>query len=188
MKPITIAAAFWADERRRFAVLFTALAGGLLAFYYFPRGDDSAVERFTREYLRAYTRMLSIVLAPFDPGVQSHGNLLIGRFSMQIVKSCDAMEANILFAAALLAVAAPWRRKAAALVAGLAALVAFNLVRLVVLYWTGIYAAPAFDFFHYEVWPLAMIVFATIDFLFCARWLQQGPGSIPTMSTGHAAR
>jgi exosortase/archaeosortase family protein len=188
MKPIAIAAAFWADERRRFALLFTALAGGLLGFYYFPRGDDSAVEHFTREYLRAYTHMLSIVLAPFDPAVHSRGNLLSGRFSMQIVKSCDAMEANILFAAALLAVAAPWLRKAAALLAGLAALVAFNLVRLVFLYWTGIYAAPAFDFFHYDVWPLVMIAFATIDFLFCARWVRHGARSIPTMSTGHAVR
>jgi len=188
MKPIAIAAAFWADERRRFAVLFTAIAGGLLGFYYFPRGNDSAVEHFTGEYLRAYTRMLSLVLAPFDPAVQSHGNLVMGRFSMQIVKSCDAMEANILFAAALLAVAAPWLRKAAALVVGLAALVAFNLVRLVVLYWTGIYAAPAFDFFHYDVWPLVMIAFATVDFLFCARWVRQGAGSIPALSARHAVR
>jgi exosortase/archaeosortase family protein len=106
---------------------------------------------------------------------------------MQIVKSCDAMEANILFAAALLAIAAPWLRKAAALVVGLAALVAVNLVRLVLLYWTGVYASSAFEFLHYDVWPLLMIVFATFDFLLCARWARQGAATPPLRRTGHAA-
>jgi exosortase/archaeosortase family protein len=175
----------WADERRRFAILFTLLAGWLLGFYYFPRGEGSAVEHFTGEYLRGYTHVLRLVLLPFDPGISARGNLVTGRFSMQIVKSCDAMEANILFAAAVLAIAAPWVRKAVALVVGLAALVAVNLVRLVFLYWTGVYASAAFEFLHYDVWPLLMIVFATFDFLLCARWAQSA--ARPARPMGHAA-
>lgn len=179
-----IAARTWADDRRRFAISFALFAGALLAFYYYPRGSDSVVERLTAEYLRAYTRVVSLVLAPFDPGVRAHGNLLTGRFSMQIVKSCDAMEANILFAAAILAFAAPWPRKAAALVVGLAALVVMNLVRLVFLYWAGVYAASAFDFLHYDLWPLLMVAFATLDFIACASWARQGAAAPPAVAHG----
>ena len=174
-------ASLWADERRRFAILFTLLAGCLLGAYYFPRGDDSAVEHFTGEYLRGYTRMLGLVLVPFDPGVHARGNLVTGRFSMQIVKSCDAMEANILFTAALLAIRGPWARKLVALAGGLGALVAFNLVRLFALYWVGVFAPSVFEFLHLDIWPLLMIAFAALDFVVCVRWMSrraaQGFGS-----------
>ncbi len=169
------AALWWRDDRTRFVVAFVVLAGCMLAFYYFPRTDESPVERWTAEYLRLYTRMVSWPIAIFDRGVSAHGNLIAGRFSMQIVKSCDAMEGNILFISALLAVSAPWRRKAVALLVGLCGLVALNLVRLFVLYWVGVFVPSAFDFLHLDVWPLLMIAFAAIDFALCARWTRQGP-------------
>jgi exosortase H (IPTLxxWG-CTERM-specific) len=160
----------WWDDRTRFVLAFTLVAGSLLAFYYLPRTADDAVERWTSAYLRIYTRMASWPIGIFDPNVSAHGNLLAGRFSMQIVKSCDAMEANILFAAAVIAFPSPWRRKVIALVAGLVALVGVNLLRLFVLYWVGVFAPSAFDFLHLDVWPLLMIVSAMIDFVFCVRW------------------
>jgi exosortase/archaeosortase family protein len=165
----------WEDDRARFVLAFSTLAGLLLGVYYFPRGSEDLLERWTADYLRLYTRLVARAIGAFDPLAMAHGNLVSGRFSMQIVKSCDAMEANILFAAALLAVAAPWLRKAIALVAGLAALLAFNVLRLFVLYWVGVFALPAFDFLHYDVWPLLMIVFAALDFVVCVRWVRGGP-------------
>jgi exosortase/archaeosortase family protein len=158
------------DDRTRFVVAFTLLAGCLLAFYYFPRSSDSLVERWTAEYLRIYTHLALWPIRILDPQASAHGNLVVGRFSMQIVKSCDAMEANILFVAAVLAFAAPWRRKAVAIPVGLVALVGFNLVRLLVLYWVGVFAPSAFEFLHVDVWPLLMVAFATIDFVVCIRW------------------
>lgn len=95
--------AFWRYEQARFALSFAAIAGGLLAVYYFPRDGDDAVERWTASYLWLYTRLVGAAIRVFDPVVTAHGNVVAGRFTMQIVKSCDAMEANILFAAAMLA-------------------------------------------------------------------------------------
>jgi exosortase/archaeosortase family protein len=162
----------WEDDRARFVLAFTTIAGLLLSVYYFPRGSGDLFEQWTAEYLRLYTRLVARAIGAFDPLVTAHGNLVSGRFSMQVVKSCDAMEANILFTAALLAIAAPWRRKTIALVVGLCALLAFNLLRLFVLYWVGVFAFAAFDFLHYDVWPLLMIVFATLDFVVCVRWVR----------------
>jgi exosortase/archaeosortase family protein len=165
---------WWRSERVRFVVAFTLLAGSLLAFYYFPRAPDDTVERWTALYLRAYTHVVSWPIRIFDPHVSAHGNLIAGRFSMQIVKSCDAMEANILFAAAVLAFSGPWLRKVVALFLGLAALLALNLVRLFVLYWVGALAPSAFDFLHLDVWPLLMVVFAVIAFVLSVRWTGAG--------------
>jgi exosortase/archaeosortase family protein len=164
---------FLRDEQTRFGLSFAIIAGGLLAFYYFPRSGEDAVERWTASYLWLYTRVVGAAIGVFDPGVTAHGNVVAGRFSMQIVKSCDAMEANILFTAAVLAFSAPWRRKVVALLAGLSALVLANLVRLFVLYWVGVFAPSTFDFLHYDVWPLLLIAFAAVDFLACVRWARR---------------
>jgi exosortase/archaeosortase family protein len=163
---------WWGDDRTRFVVAFVLLAGCLLAFYYFPRTDNDAIESWTAEYLRLYTRVVSWPIRVFDPGASAHGNLVAGRFSMQVVKSCDAMEANILFTSALLAFSAPLWRKAVALAVGLAALVGFNLIRLFVLYWVGVFVPSAFDFLHLDIWPLLMIAFAATDFVLCIRWVR----------------
>jgi exosortase/archaeosortase family protein len=166
------------DDRTRFVVVFAVVSGCLLAFYYYPRTNADAVERWTGEYLRLYTRLVSWPIGVFDPTVSAHGNLVAGRFSMQIVKSCDAMEANILFTAAVVAFAAPWVRKAASLAVGLAALVACNVLRLFTLYWAGALVPVAFDFMHIDVWPLLMIAFAALDFVVCARWMRAGSAGV----------
>jgi len=179
----SLCVAFWRDDRARFSVAFTIIAGSLLSAYYFPRGSDSAIESWTAEYLRLYTHAVAAPIALFEPHVSAHGNLISGRFSMQIVKSCDAMEANILFASALLAVSAPWVRKGVALVVGLAVLVAFNVVRLFVLYWVGVFAFSAFEFLHYDLWPLLMIAFAAVDFVVCVRWARGTGPAGPARAT-----
>jgi exosortase/archaeosortase family protein len=174
------------DERTRFALAFAAIAGCLLILYYLPRHDNDRVERWMAEYLRLYARLVGFVVRIFDPNVTVYGNTVAGRFSMQIVKSCDAMEANILFASAILAFPVPWRRKAAALGGGLAALVTLNLFRLVTLYFVGIFAGSAFESMHRDVWPLLMVAFAAVDFCVCIR-LASGP-QVRTLATWNVPR
>ncbi|MGO9836078.1 MAG: hypothetical protein ACLP1X_17895 [Polyangiaceae bacterium] len=178
--------AIWRDDRARFSTAFVVIAGGLLVAYYFPRGSDSTVEQWTAEYLRFYTHAVALPIALFEPHVSAHGNVISGRFSMQIVKSCDAMEANILFASAILAVSAPWVRKAIALVVGLTALVAFNFVRLFVLYWVGVFAFSTFEFLHYDLWPLLMIAFAAVDFVVAMHWARSAPTAQPVVQEAGA--
>jgi exosortase/archaeosortase family protein len=169
----------WHDERVGFALTFALISGVLFSLYYFPRSASDTLERWTYAYLRVYARVVSFAIAIFDPHVMVSGNTVAGRFSMQIVKSCDAMEANILFTAAVLAMSAPWRRKGVALAVGLAALAAFNVLRLFVLYWVGVLFFSAFDFMHYDLWPLLMVSFATVDFLVCMRWALRVESRIP---------
>jgi exosortase/archaeosortase family protein len=155
---------------------FHGVAGLGLGAYFFPYdlvGVHS--EGAFQAYLSAYARATGHVLHLFDPTVSVVDSTINGRFSIRIVRSCDAMEANILFVAAMLSLPAPWPRKAAGLSAGLAALVALNVLRLCCLYFVGIYAPARFDVAHYELWPLAMVAFATADLLLCARWMTGNP-------------
>ena len=159
----------------RFVATFGALAGVGLAVYFFPYeqgGIDSG--RFFTPYLSAYARMTAGVLRLFDSGVVVTGSTIAGRFAMQIVRSCDAMEVNILFAAAVVAFPAPWARRAIVLVGGLVGLVAINVTRLCTLYFVGIHAPAHFEQLHYEVWPLVLVVVETALFVVSARWMADG--------------
>jgi exosortase/archaeosortase family protein len=175
-------------SRLSFPVTFALLAGAGFAAYFFPYEQVGVrTEGFFATYLSGYARATGVVLRVLDPGVAVDGSTITGRFSMQIVRSCDAMEANILFLAAALAFPAPPGRKLAAAVAGLAVLVACNVARLCCLYFVGVYAPAHFDFAHYEAWPLLMVAFATLDFLVCARWMTAVARTSPTKADARAA-
>ena len=170
-----------AQSASHFLVWFLGAAAAGFAAYYFPY-DEAGIDanHVFNAYLAGYAHMTGAVLGVFDHGVSVAGTTIQGRFSMQIVRSCDAMEANILFVAAMVAFQAAWRRKMLALTAGLSALVACNVLRLVCLYFVGAYARAHFNFAHYEAWPLAMVVFATFDFTMCTRWMTRaGPREGP---------
>lgn len=161
-------------QQIRFAVTFAVIAAILFGLYCFPYGENGISEAWFSAYLNGYARVVGWILGAFEPVITVSGNNVIGRFSMSIIKSCDAMEANILFCAATLALPVPAARKAIAVPAGIVALIAANVVRLCCLYYVGVYYPSSFEFLHIEVWPLIMIVFALVDFIVCARWMQ-GP-------------
>jgi exosortase/archaeosortase family protein len=170
------------DRRKQilFAARFALIAAGLFAVYCFPYAENGFSERLFISYLRGYALTAGSLLRLVEPSVVVSDNNVIGRFSMSIIKSCDAMEANILFSAAILAFPGAWRRKAVALVAGLAMLVAANLVRLCSLYYVGVYLPSSFEFMHVEVWPLLMMAAALGDFVFWVLWMKNS--SLPSLA------
>ncbi len=159
----------------RFALLFAALSAALFGVYFFPYAERGGSESFFAVYLARYASLVGYALRLVEPHVSVSGNVVAGRFSMQIIKSCDGMEANILFCAATLAFPGPWLRKLLAVVGGLLALVAFNVLRLCSLYFIGIYFPSAFEFAHFDLWPLLVISFALVEFLLVTRWINGRP-------------
>ena len=158
----------------RFAVLFAVTSSILLGLYAFPYRELGLPETWFEGYLAAYARLVGKVLGLVESAVHVDGTLISGRYSLRIVKTCDAMEANALFAAAVLALAGPWRRKLVALVAGLAALVAANVLRITTLYYAGALAPGTFRVLHEEVWPLVLIGFAAGAFVVAAGYVRRG--------------
>jgi exosortase/archaeosortase family protein len=166
-----------------FTIKFASIAAVGFILYCFPYAANGAAAAFFDAYLAAYARVASVMLGLFESGVHVSGPVIVGRSSLAIAKNCDAMEVIILFGAALVAAGGPWRRAAAALVAGVAALVVVNLVRICSLYFFAIHVPGAFETIHLEVWPLLLVAFAVAEFLVCARWVRS-----PEKGAEHAHR
>jgi exosortase/archaeosortase family protein len=158
----------------RFVLAFAAISAVLLGVYAFPYGELGWSEAWFNRYLSAYARLVGHVLALVDSGVRVDGTVIRGRYALAIVKTCDAMEVNVLFTAAVLALAGPWARKLGALVLGLAALVLANVLRICTLYYAGALAPSTFRALHEEVWPLALIAVAGGAFLAAGTWIRGG--------------
>jgi exosortase/archaeosortase family protein len=155
------------------------LSALLFTVYAFPYAEVGLSERWFRVYLSGYARVAGAVLSLFGARVEIRDNVIQGACSLRIVKTCDAMEANILFAAAVLAFPSAWNRKLLGAGTGLAILVVLNVARICTLYAVGARFPAAFDFLHEEMWPFAMTAIAATMFFLWAAWTRRRESSAP---------
>jgi exosortase/archaeosortase family protein len=156
------------------------LSGSLLGLYYFPYAQESWTKHWMDGYLRGYAAMSGAVLRWFEPALQVRGQEIIGRYSLRIVKTCDAMDVQILFFSAVMAWPGPWRRRAAAAAIGVVAIAAVNVIRICSLYYFGILLPSSFELMHLEVWPALIVIFSVAGFVvFARRPLDTGHGVVP---------
>lgn len=95
------------------------------------------------------------LIAPFDPGIVSYGNVIqnpANGFGVAIEAGCNAVEACIVLAAAMLAFPAPWRHKLPGLALGMVAVQAVNILRIISLFYLGQWRMDAFEFAHLYLW------------------------------------
>src|SRR5262252_4261153 len=150
----------------RFAIFFLLTAGVLFSVYSFPYAQNSWPQRWSDLYLRAYARMAGGVLSLFEPHITVTGQNILGRYPLRIIRGCDAVDAQILLVAAILAThACSWRRRVGGAVAGVALVTVANVVRICSLYYVGYFLPGSFEFFHHELWPLVLIVIAAGTFV-----------------------
>jgi exosortase/archaeosortase family protein len=160
-------------QRVRFAAGFVLVAGVLFALYTFPYEENGISERWFEDYLAFYARAAGFALHQLDSAVSVHGSDILGRYPLRIVKNCDAIEVNILFASAVLAFPTSWRRRALGLLLGLPALIALNITRICSLYFIGVASPDSFELFHLEVWPLVLVACAALLFMGWANWTER---------------
>jgi exosortase/archaeosortase family protein len=163
----------------RFVLVFLTVALLLFSIYSFPYAERGQVAGLFERYLAGYARLAGWCLRRFDPAVEVRGALISGRFSLHIVKSCDAMEANLLFVSAVAAWPAPWRRRVLAGGLGVVFLVLLNILRICTLYAIGIHVPGAFPFFHIDLWPLLLVLAAGGAFIAAALWMQRSRSPSP---------
>jgi exosortase/archaeosortase len=110
----------------RYPLTVAAIAAPLFVFYCYPYADNGVMAAGIHCYLSIYAKMVGTVLSALDPSVVVNGNDVAGRmFSVRIVQTCDAMEVNILLAAALAGFPMPLGRR---FVTVLAAILSMSLV------------------------------------------------------------
>ena len=166
----------------RFAVLFVVISFVLFSVYSFPYSEGSRPRHWCDAYLVAYAHLAGWVLSAFERGIVLSGQNIVGRYSLRIIRGCDAVDAQILFVAAVLASplhSLRWRIGGA--VVGFLVILVANVARICSLYYIGIFLPSYFDVFHHEVWPLLLIAVAGGVFVFWSRIAQ------PRGNVGRAA-
>lgn len=159
----------------RFAITFALLAATLLSLYYFPYPQGSAVRAYTDAFLHGYAATAGAVLARFEPFVRVSGQDIIGRYSLRIVKTCDAMDITILLVSAMLAWPCPWARRATGTLVAILVLFVVNVARICALYYVGVHAPSSFEFMHLDLLPAFLLLVAVGVFLVFTDWANKKP-------------
>jgi exosortase/archaeosortase family protein len=147
----------------RFGITFALLSAVLLGFYYFPYSERGSIRPWLDGFLHHYAASAGFVLRWFEPHIHVTGQDIVGRYSLHIVKTCDAMDVTILLTSAIVAWPSPWKRRVVGAALGIALLFVLNVLRICSLYWIGIAFPSFFEVAHLDVWP-ALILLVTIGF------------------------
>lgn len=158
--------------------------GAFYGLLYYPYRDGSFPERVIDGYLALLARVSAGCLSAFDSTVSVQGVFILGRQPLQIVLDCAALDALALFAATVLAFPARFRVKLAGFLAGGAIIWGFNVLRIVLLYMTGVKWPQLFDVLHEDVMALLLVLVSVGCF---AVWAARARNQAAALAAGASA-
>lgn len=128
-------------------------------------------EIFRAPLVNFYTFLSSIVLSILGQGTSATGSILSSsEFSVNVQEGCDAIVPTILYMTAVLVFPTSWKNKSSGLLIGIPLLFLLNLIRIITLFLTGIYAPKLFEFMHVEFWQALFILCTVLIFI---SWLKK---------------
>ena len=150
----------------RAIVVFLVLMGLFYGFVHTPANETTAF----RSYLALIARVVGWIIGLFGYEASVSETVIhTPQFSIEIVRGCDAIEPAATYIAAVLASPVGVWPKIPGILIGTVAIMLINLVRIVSLFFVGVYYRSAFDMLHEDVWQAAFIVLAVG---FWAIWVQ----------------
>ena len=154
-----------------FVLLFAILMGLFYAVTFIPYVNKTAFPA----YMRFNAQASAVILNVFGEGSNTNGTVVASpRFRVDIRHGCDAIEPSALFIAAVLAFPASLGSKLPGLLIGTLVLAVINLVRIVTLFYTGIYFPRAFEAVHVDVWQPIFILLSLTFWVVWAWWATAG--------------
>jgi exosortase H (IPTLxxWG-CTERM-specific) len=154
----------------RFFVTFVVLLVALFAVELTPWAQQVFVGPWTNALAAISARLVTMV----DPTVAAAGRVLqstTNGFAVSIEAGCNGVEATIVLVAAMAAFPAPWRAKVAGLAAGIVAVQALNVVRVISLFYLGQWDREVFDWAHLYVWQALIMLDVLVVWLVWVRLL-----------------
>jgi exosortase H (IPTLxxWG-CTERM-specific) len=135
-----------------------------------------------RHFILPFTSVLADasawIIHLFDGSTVSNGKYIqnaSGSFIVSIERGCNGIEAVIILISAILAFPAPWKHRILGLVFGFLAIQVLNLVRIVSLFYLGLWSPVWFKWFHEYLWQALIVLDALIVFLVWLRYLPHTP-------------
>jgi exosortase H (IPTLxxWG-CTERM-specific) len=166
----------------RFLVLFAVVVIALFAAELSPPGQRAIVYPWTE----ALARISAGIATLFDSHVSVVGRVLQSRangFAVSIEAGCNGIEAAIVLIAGMLAFPAPWKHRAIGILAGLVAVQALNVVRVISLYYLGQWNAGAFEWAHLYVWQALIMLDALVVWLVWIRMIPREWSLVPARAS-----
>lgn len=160
--------AAWVRRHRRSLVFLALFTGWILAFALFLQFDRVTIG-LVRPYTEGIARVAGGILDLFGEQTSVHGTLLQSpRYRVNIYHGCNGLLATSIYAAAVLAFPATWRQRGIGLGIGMLAIQAINMLRIVSLYYIGIYFPQLFAVAHGYVWQSIVILLSMVVWIFWA--------------------
>lgn len=151
----------------RFALIFGVLAVTSEVLYYATVLDSEGFQA----YLAVVAKISGAFLSLFSSDITVNGSRISNRFFVvEIAQGCDAIQVCSLLAAAVIAFPVRIGCKLRGLVLGILWLQLLNFLRIVTLFWIGMYFSHVFQTAHEFVWPGILIVLTIVTWILWVRW------------------
>lgn len=154
----------------RFFALFLVIQAALFTVELTPPGQQYFVQPFTgllADISGALIELTGREIATSGVIIRDINT----QFAVKIAAGCNGVEAMIVLIAAMLAFPAPWRYKLAGIAIGVLAIQALNLIRIISLFFLGMWNETAFEWAHLYVWQALIMLDALIVWLLWIRSL-----------------
>ncbi len=148
----------------RFILIFATLLLVLFSLEQLQVAQQAFIQPFTAGLALASAALMS----PFDANLLAHGRVLSDArtgFAVSIESGCNGIEASIVLVAAVLAFPASWKLRLITVCGGLLAVQGLNILRIVSLYYLGLWNTEVFTFAHLYLWPVLIMLDVLLVFL-----------------------
>jgi len=165
-------ARFWAKQFNRLIVQFISLMLGFYVLWIMPFFQETIVANVAK----CYAVVSAICLNLFGNSVTAVGDVLSGsQFAMSIKNGCDAIEAIAILLCAMFIYPTSYKNKIIGLAAGSILLIILNIIRIISLYFVGVYIPSIFDVMHISVWQIIFIIVPMLIVMQWLNWVQLKP-------------
>lgn len=158
-----------------FLFKFCILAVGVFWLHF----QKTVYEAVTRPWTELLADISAKIIHFFDAETFSKGvEIYTTRINDQdfsgvrIEAGCNAIEACLILFVAMIAFPSPWLYKLKGMILGFIAVQSVNILRIISLFYLGMWNKEIFDFAHYYAWQVLIIIDAFIVFLV---WLSRLP-------------
>jgi exosortase H (IPTLxxWG-CTERM-specific) len=162
----------------RFFAVFVVLLVVLFAAELTPW----AQQYFVIPWTDALASISTSIVTLFDGHVIAAGKVIrstTNGFAVAIEAGCNGVEATLVLCAAILAFPAPWRHKLLGMVAGVLAVQALNVVRVISLFYIGQWDFAVFEWAHQYVWQALIMLDVLVVWLIWVRRVPRTHGAEP---------
>jgi exosortase H (IPTLxxWG-CTERM-specific) len=145
----------WQRPEARFLILFLAILGASFTVVAIRQVDEAVITPYTT----LIARMSGFVLRLLGENATVNGCVVSSpRFAVTIFNGCNGLITSLILISGVLAFPARWSAKAIGVVGGLITIQVINLVRIVSLFYIGVFFPEHFNDAHIFVWQSLVIL------------------------------